>query len=67
MPIRFLKNVDLFSFIPVPTDEPVSTKKSLIGTAVILIIFFAYMIYDFVFFLFRNPGIPEVYYSKLDY
>jgi hypothetical protein len=55
--LRALKKVDIFSFIPVPKDDSVSTKQSLIGTAVFFAIFLTYIIYDFVQFVVDNPPI----------
>jgi hypothetical protein len=55
--LRALKKVDIFSFIPVPKDDSVSTKQSLIGTAVFFAIFLTYIIYDFVQFVTNNPPI----------
>jgi len=61
-----LKKVDMFSFLPVPIDEPVSTRRSLIGTALILFIFIAYVIFDLVSFLIHNPGISQTHYTKFN-
>lgn len=58
--------MDIFSFIPVPKDDSVSTKQSLIGTAVFFIIFLTYIIYDFVQFVNSNPPIIQSYRTQLD-
>lgn len=64
--LRVLKKVDIFSFIPVPKDDSVSTKQSLIGTAVFFAIFLTYIIYDFIKFVNHNPPIQQSYRSPLD-
>jgi hypothetical protein len=61
-----LKKVDIFSFIPVPKDDPVSTKQSLIGTGIFFTIFFAYIIVDFYKFVTNNPPNAENFYTKTD-
>jgi hypothetical protein len=58
--------VDIFSFIPVPKDDSVSTRHSLIGTAVFFAIFLTYIIYDFVQFVMDNPPIIQSYRTQLD-
>ena len=58
--------MDIFSFIPVPKDDSVSTKQSLIGTAVFFAIFLTYIIYDFVQFLINNPPVQQSYRTPLD-
>lgn len=60
-----LKKVDIFSFIPVPKDDPVSTKQSLIGTAVFFLIFMTYIIFDFYQFVTENPPNAQNYYTNL--
>lgn len=64
--LRVLKKIDIFSFIPVPKDDSVSTKQSLIGTAIFFVIFFTYIIYDFVQFVNDNPPIIQSYRTQLD-
>lgn len=59
--VNILKKVDIFSFIPVPKDDSVSTKQSLIGTALFFAIFLTYIIYDFVQFVRDNPPIIQSY------
>jgi len=65
LPIRILKKIDIFSFIPVPKDDPVSTKQSLIGSTVFFIIFMAYVIFDFYQFVTENPPNAQNYYTNL--
>jgi len=60
-----LKAIDIFSFIPVPKDDAVSTKQSLIGTAVFFILFFTYIIFDFYQFVTENPPNAQNYYTDL--
>jgi len=64
--LALFQNVDLFAFIPFPKDEPVSTKRSLIGTVLFLIIFGSYVIADFVNFLVNNPPQMQSYRVQLD-
>ncbi len=64
--VRILRKVDIFSFIPVPKDDTVSTKASLIGTAVFFIIFLTYIIFDFVKFVNNNPPSIQSYRTPLD-
>lgn len=58
--------VDIFAFLPVPKDDSVSTKQSLIGSILFLVIFIAYITYDFVTFVVWNPPIQQTYRSPLD-
>jgi len=58
--------IDIFSFIPVPKDSPVSTKQSLIGTLIFFVIFLTYVIYDFVQFVTNNAPIIQSYRTSLD-
>ena len=64
--LKILRKVDIFSFIPVPKDDSVSTKQSLIGTAIFFIVFLTYIIYDFVQFISDNPPIIQSYNTPLD-
>lgn len=64
--MRALKKVDIFSFIPVPKDDSVSTKQSLIGTAMFFAIFLTYIIYDFVQFVQTNPPSIQSYRTQMD-
>lgn len=58
--------MDIFSFIPVPKDDSVSTKQSLIGTALFFAIFLSYIIYDFVQFVQSNPPSIQSYRTQMD-
>ena len=64
--LRFLKRLDFFSFIPVPVDQPVSTKRSLIGSVIFIILFLIYIAVDLYQFLSENPPIIENHASVLD-
>lgn len=64
--IRLLQKLDFFSFIPVPKDQPVSTKRSLIGSVVFIVLFLIYIVFDIVQFLQENPPIIENHTSMLD-
>ena len=65
--VKAMRKIDIFSFIPVPKDEPVSTKRSLCGSTLFFLIFVAYILYDFIFsFLLNNPPIIQNYYTPID-
>lgn len=55
---RFLDKVDIFSYIPVPQSFPVSTRNSKIGSLIAIVLFLAYIVYDFVQFITNN--VPSV-------
>ena len=63
--MRILTKVDIFSFIPVPKDDPVSTRQSLIGTAVFFVLFLTYVVFDFYQFVAENPPNAQNYYTNL--
>jgi len=58
--------MDIFAFIPVPKDDSISTKQSLLGTTIFFLLFFAYILFDFYQFIFTNPPNAQNYYTKLD-
>ena len=58
--------MDIFAFIPVPKDDSVSTKQSLIGTAIFFALFLTYIIIDFVGFVQDNPPLVQSYRTNLD-
>ena len=64
--VRILKKVDIFAFIPVPKDDTVSTRPSLIGTGIFFVLFLTYVIYDFYKFLTNNPPLIQSYRTPLD-
>ncbi len=64
--MRYLQKADIFAFLPVPKDDTVSTKQSLIGSIIFLVIFIAYITYDFVNFVVWNPPNQQTYRSPLD-
>ena len=64
--VRILGRLDIFSFIPVPKDDPVSTRQSLIGSGLFLSIFLTYVIYDFVVFVRNNPPLQQSFRTPLD-
>ncbi len=45
---RYMMKLDIFAFLPVPRTDPVSTKASLWGSYLLLIMFLGYVIYSFV-------------------
>ncbi len=46
--------IDIFSFVPVPRTRTVSTKRSKLGSILIILIFLVYVVYDFVALLTNN-------------
>lgn len=66
MLVRVLRKIDVFAFIPVPKDDSVSTKQSLIGTAIFFVLFLTYVIFDFVSFVQSNPPLIQSYRTNLD-
>ena len=64
--LRILRKLDVFAFIPVPKDDTVSTKPSLIGTALFFTLFLTYVIIDFVQFVTNNPPLMQSYRTPLD-
>lgn len=64
---RILKQVDIFSFVPFPKNEPVSTCQSLCGSLLFLVIILAFILVDFLSFVSENPPNIQNYYTKLDY
>ena len=64
--VKILQKLDFFSFIPVPKDRPVSTKRSLIGSVIFIVLFIIYIAFDLVQFLRENPPIIENHASVLD-
>lgn len=55
---KVLVALDIFKFIPVPQTLPVSTKRSKCGSILLIVIFLAYVVYDFVELFLNNP--PKV-------
>jgi len=58
--------LDIFSFIPVPRTVPVSTKRSKIGSIIVILLFLVYVIYDFVELFLNNPPKVNTYEVPLD-
>ena len=63
---RILKKLDVFSFVPFPKNEPVTTRQSLCGSLLFLLIILAFAISDFVAFVTYNPPSIQTYYTKID-
>lgn len=51
---KILHALDIFSFLPVPRTNPISTKRSICGSFLLLFIFFGYIIYSLVSFFVAN-------------
>lgn len=64
--LRILSRIDLFCFLPVPRDDPISTKQSIIGSIVFLALFLTYIIIDFVQFVQRNSPVQQTFFEPLD-
>ena len=47
--------LDIFTFVPIPQSYPVSTKRSKIGSLILIALFLVYVIYDLVTFITNNP------------
>jgi hypothetical protein len=63
---KILTKIDFFSFLPVPKDELVSTKASMIGSVLFLILFFSYIGFSFYTFIVDNPPSIQTYNTQLD-
>lgn len=63
----FLTKIDLFSFIPVPKDSPVSTRRSIIGSLIFLTIALGFILVDFYFFVVDNPPVVQQYATGLGF
>ena len=63
---RVLSIIDIFKFIPVPKDRPVSTKHSIAGSLLLIIIFVSFVLFDFITFVTYNKPIAESYIEPLD-
>lgn len=64
--LKWLQRFDYFSFIPIPKDEPVSTKRSIIGSTIFILLFFVYVGVDLYQFITDNPPLVEDALSELD-
>lgn len=64
--MRWLTKLDFFSFLPVPKDHAVSTKQSICGSLVFIVLFLVYIVIQFTIFVTDNPPKIQSYNSKLD-
>lgn len=64
--MKWLQKFDFFSFIPVPKDEPVSTRRSIIGSCIFIVLFLIYIGIDLYQFISDNPPIVENAQMMLD-
>lgn len=62
-----LTKIDLFSFIPVPKDSPVSTRRSIVGSLLFLFIALSFVFVDFYFFVVDNPPVVQQYATGLGF
>ena len=53
--MKVLTKVDFFSFLPVPKDDSVSTRQSIIGSIIFIVLFFIYIGIQFYIFVTDNP------------
>ena len=63
----FLTRIDLFCFIPVPKDNPVSTRRSMVGSLIFIFIALGYILQDFYFFVTDNPPVVQQYTTNLGF
>ena len=64
--ISKLKRIDLFSFLPKPKTNKVSTKRSLIGSIILIILFVSIAVSKLYFFIMNNPPKVNKYKVPLD-
>lgn len=57
--------MDIFAFLPIPKNQPVSTKKSFIASIIFLLLILSYGLYTFLSFLLNNTPIVSQYYIPL--
>jgi hypothetical protein len=62
---KFIYSIDIFSFIPIPHSYPVSTKLSRIGSFLLIGVFLAYVLYDFIIFVTNNSPRVNTYSSGI--
>ena len=62
--LKFLKFIDLFSYIPVPQAYPVSTTKSRAGSIAVIMILVSYLVYDFYIFVTKKMPTLNAYESN---
>jgi len=55
---KWYNKLDLFKFLPVPKTRPLSSRRSIIGSILFLLIIFVYILSQFIFFLTSNT--PKV-------
>ena len=53
--ISKFQKIDLFSFLPIPKTKKVSTKRSIVGSIILLVLFGSYLITSLVLFIQSNP------------
>jgi hypothetical protein len=56
--ISKLKIIDIFSFLPNPKTNKLSTKRSIIGSIILIILFVSIGVSKLIFFIKKNP--PKV-------
>ncbi|KAM3143966.1 hypothetical protein pb186bvf_004017 [Paramecium bursaria] len=62
---KILRSLDLFSFLPVPKTKPVSSKRSLVGSLIMISLFLAYIIFGFTTFILNNAPRVNTYLNEL--
>ncbi|EAR96721.1 transmembrane protein, putative (macronuclear) [Tetrahymena thermophila SB210] len=64
---KCLHAIDIFAFLPVPKTEEVSTKRSVIGSLSLIVIFLGYLIFSLISFFTNNAPRINQYSVPLDY
>ena len=62
----FCSKFDIFSFLPVPIGREVSTKRSIIGSLILLIFFLFYVSYGIYKFAVNNPPRTNQYWMPIN-
>ena len=62
---RFFSALDIFAFLPVPISREVSTKRSIVASVLLIVLFLAYVIYGTYKLLTNNPPKTNQYYKPI--
>lgn len=62
--MKLLKKIDLFAFLPVPKTDHVSSKRSMIGSAIMFTIFLLYIIAGFISIFYELTKINSIHSKK---
>ena len=64
--VKVMTKLDFFAFLPVPRELPVSSKKSIAGSFIFILLFLTYISIQFYEFINDNPPKIESFTTKLD-